>query len=339
LLTAEHLATADAEVVRLGTRLLTRVIRRCYRIGQLESGLPAVKFESEHSATRLKAALAFGAVTALVLMPRRPSTQQVDAVELTCAIFNLGIGLLDGLCDEQPEIGLLLLELVRKQDLANAAEVPRHRAWLRRAVPPTLAEHPTIPFAIELIETFFETLHEAYPGADCWQVRRGIGAQLGVALEAEYESVNPLADQRSHERLIKCSWLTSVVPFQIIEQLAGGRLASHEPTAGTHLGEAMWRIDDLVDLCLDARSGALNAVLLGVVNEAKRPAEGDLLTALEQLLVSTAIAEAATEAADKLLAGLQAAPADHRLLEHFLPRTWFLSFTQRYAEIAPRQTL
>ena len=33
----------------------------------------------------------------------------------------------------------------------------------------------------------------------------------------------------------------------------------------------MWRIDDLVDLCQDARPGALNAILLAATGPDRRP--------------------------------------------------------------------
>ena len=101
------------------------------------------------------------------------------------------------------------------------------------------------------------------------------------------------------------------------------------PTAGTQLGEAMWLIDDLVDLCQDAHSGSLNGILLAATTGAGRPGERDVLAALERLLDSTDIACAAADAAEKLLAGLQLAGDDHQ------GTASFLHFIQRYAGIAP----
>ena len=229
-------------------------------------------------------------------------------------MFNLGIGLVDGLCDEDAETGGALLELVQGSDLAKAAEEPRARGWLRSTLPPVLAEDPTVAFTVDIIEAFFETLHAVYPDEAWLQQRRGVGSQLGAALEAERQSVIRSSDQTAREQLIECSRLTSVLPFQIIETLAGGDHARPtEPTAGTQLGEAMWLIDDLVDLCQDARSGSLNGVLLAATTGAGRPGERDVLAALERLLDSTDIACAAADAAEKLLAGLQlAGDGDHR---------------------------
>jgi hypothetical protein len=332
LLTADGLTTAAAEAAQRGTRLLTRVIHQCYPINPQGDGVLALEFESERAAARIGAALSFGAATARVLVRgERDFGQSAGSVELMCAIFNLGIGLVDGLCDEDTETGRALLELVQGQDLATAAEEPRGRGWLRAAVPPALAEDPTVAFTVEIIEAFFETLHDSYPD-DAWlQLRRGVGTQLGAALEAERQSVVRPADETARERLIECSRLTSVLPFQIIETLAGGDHAPTEPSAGTQLGEAMWRVDDLVDLCNDARSGSLNGLLLAAAPGAGRPGERDLLAALERLLASTDIACAAAEAAERLLAGLQLAgsPDDHPS---------FLHFIQRYAGIAPRRT-
>ena len=323
LLTADGLAAAEAEAAQRGARLLTRVVHQCYPISRQESRTLTVEFESERAAARLGAALAFGAVTARVLVSGERDLP--GSVELLCAMFNLGIGLVDGLCDEDAGAGGALLELVQRQDLAKAAEEPRGRGWLRATVPPALAADWTVAFTVDIIEAFFETLHAAYPD-DAWaHMRRRVGSQLGAALEAERRSITWSANQSAPEQLIEYSRLTSVLPFQIIETLAGGDQAPTEPTAGTHLGEAMWRIDDLVDLCQDARSGTLNGVLL----DAERPGERDLLAVLEHLPASTDIACAAAEAGERLLAGLQ--PAGDGC-----DTASFLHFIQRYAGIAPR---
>ena len=85
------------------------------------------------------------------------------------------------------------------------------------------------------------------------------------------------------------------------------------------------------------RSGSLNAVLLAATSGSERPSEHDLLAALERLLASTEIARAATEAAERLLAGLQLAGGRCDTAEDHLRTASFLQFIQRYAGIAPRQ--
>jgi hypothetical protein len=110
-----------------------------------------------------------------------------------------------------------------------------------------------------------------------------------------------------------------VLPFQIIESLAEAEYGHADSTAGTRLGEAMWRIDDLVDLCQDARNGSLNSILLAAGGH-------DGVAALERLLKTTDIARAAGQAADDLQAGLKRADDP----------TPFLYFVQRYAGIALR---
>ncbi len=330
LLTADALAAAEAEAAQLGARLLTGVIHRCYPISREEGQAIALEFDSERDAARIDAALAFGAVTARVLA-KHDVDRLSGLVELLCAMFNLGIGLVDGVCDEDAETGVALLELVQGSDLAQAAEEARARGWLRSTFPPVFVEDPTVAFTVDMIEAFFETLHGVYPDDGWLQQRRRVGAQLGAALEAERRSVIRSADQTAREELIECSRLTSVLPFQIIETLVGGDVAPTEPTVGTRLGEAMWRIDDLVDLCQDARRGSLNGVLLAAATSAGRPGERDLLAALERLLDSTEIARVTADAAEELLAGLQLAGDDH-------PDTaTFLHFIQRYAEIAPQR--
>jgi hypothetical protein len=327
LLTADGLAAAEAEAAHRGANLRMWVMHQCYPMTCQGSG--AFEFESEHTAARLDAALAFGAVTARVLAKRGVECF-AGSVGLLCAMFNLGIGLVDGLCDDDVETGGALLELVQGSDLAEAAEAPRARGWLRSTVPPALVEDPTVAFTVDIIEAFFATLHAVYPEDGWWQRRRRVGTQLGAALEAERQSVLRSADQTAREELIECSRRTSVLPFQIIETLAGGDHATG-PTAGTRLGEAMWRIDDLVDLCQDARRGSLNGLLLAAATGAGRPGERDLLAALQRLLDSTDIACAAADAAEKLRAGLQLAGDDHQ------DTPLFLHFIQRYAGITPHR--
>ena len=330
LLTADDLTAASAEAARRGRDLLPRVIACCYP-GQPQDGVGStVEFDDHHAAARIETALAFGAATAGVLgHGERGVGPSAGSIELVCAIFNLGIGLVDSLCDEDAATGEALLALVQSRDLAAASEAPRERGWLRAEAPPALAQDPAAAFTVEIIESFFELLHEAYPNGTWLTLRRAVGAQLCAALAAERQTVERSPNEIARAQLIECSRLTSVLPFQIIQTLACGTDTSREPSRGTQLGEAMWRIDDLVDLCDDARRGSLNGFLL-----AAAPTDGgdggqsehDLLTVLERLLASEAIASAAAEAAERLSGGLQGASEDRPL---------FLHFVQRYAGIMP----
>lgn len=331
LLSADQLQQATAEAALGGERLLTRVLEQCYPA--MRTGGCNFEFESERGASRLKAALVFGAATARLLAPSRRKLEPTWAlVEALCGVFNLGIGLVDTLCDEDPQTGRALLQLVQGLNLARGTEEPRGRGWLRATLPPKLALNHATAFAADIIESFFETLHMTYPG-DAWlQKRRGVGAQLVAALAAEQGSVGSLKADR--QRMIECSRLTSVIPFQIIESLARGDQVT-EQKAGTFLGEAMWYIDDLIDLGQDARSGALNGVLLAAAEKAA--VGGDAIATLCFLLSSTDIADAAALAAESLLAGLRPAdPAEAAgAVEDHAPSLLFVSFIQRYAGLGP----
>lgn len=328
LLAADRLAAAQADAAELGARLLACVIDSCYPITERGGQSLVLEFESEAEAARVEAALAFGAATASVLTPGPR-----DAL-LLCAMFNLATGLIDGVCDGDAATGGQLLRLLQRRDLAGAAEGRRSRGWLRAELPPPLLADPAVAFAADLLEAFFEAVHAVYPDDLRLPLRRRLGVQLEAALEAERQSVEWSAGPTSRERLIECSRLTSVIPFQIMEALAGGDQARTEPTAGTLLGEAMWRIDDLVDLCQDARSGALNGVLLAATEEPWQPGERDPCAVLERLLASTDIACAAARAAENLLAGLQLASGDRGAPQDRLRNRSFLYFSQRYAGIA-----
>jgi hypothetical protein len=338
LLAHDALAAAEAEAAQRGARLLMSVIEVCYPVSQ-RGGRGTLEVEIEGDPARLCDALAFGAVTARVLAAIRGDTEQSPgSVELLCAMFNLGIGMVDGLCDRDAETGVAFLELVEARNLAKAAAGAQVRGWLRAALPSAFAEDPTAAFTVDVVEAFFETLHVVYSG-DAWMhLRRQVAAQLGAALESERRSVDRLAHQTPREQLIDCSRLTSVLPFQIVETLALGDQAHTEPTAGMELGEAMWRIDDLVDLCDDAQSGALNSLLLTVTTGPGRPRGRDRLAGLERLLASTDIASAACQAANRLLAGLKLAAGSRGNPANDQRSAQFLYFIQRYAGIGSRAT-
>jgi hypothetical protein len=92
----------------------------------------------------------------------------------------------------------------------------------------------------------------------------------------------------------------------------------------------MWRIDDLVDLCADARSGALNSVLLAATDD-----RGDAdIDVLRRVLASGSIASTAAEAAARLRTGLQLASDDRSGAVDDRAKRSLLYFVQRYTGIA-----
>lgn len=329
LLSAEHMAWAEGAAGRLGEDLLSRVVRECYPAAGDRSF--SIQFDDADHAARVYAALAFGSETATVLQRRLERARSNGSVALLCAMFNLGIGLLDGLCDESPQLGAQLLGLLGGPDLIIAAEELQPRGWLASRLGATLADDAGAVFAIAVIEGFFRSLHAVYQGDAAAPRRALVGVLLAAALEAERQSVDRSHRHAPRGQLIECSRRTSVLPFQIIEALAADERA-REPSVGLLLGEAMWRIDDLVDLCEDARRGALNGILLAASDPNDRERDADLPAVFERLVYSSDIPRAAERAAADLLAGLRsggedrAAPGDQRLILYFI---------QRYAGIEP----
>jgi hypothetical protein len=182
-----------------------------------------------------------------------------------------------------------------------------------------------VAFTARVIESFFELVHAACPGAGKAAVRAQVGTLLEEALEAERWSVDPARADAPRDRLVECSRRTSVWPFRIMELVATGDARLPAPTAGELLGEAMWRIDDLVDLVEDANGDALNALLVAADPETSPGTSGQ--SALEVVLTSRMIAQATDQAAADLDAGLRAsrgaaAPGARQI---------FISFVQRYA--------
>ena len=324
LLGSADLAVAEATTVTLGQRLMTRLLKQCY---PNDDGL-TVEFERMADMARIGAALAFGAVTSRVLASSAyDENPRQDVVELLCGSFNLAIGLVDGVCDRDAATGEPLLDHLHDADLIGAAANRRGPGWLRAEMPLFLAADDGVAFTVSVTEAFFENLHELY--ADNADVRRIVGEQLADALEAETGSVRRQLTALSAERAIEWSRATSVLPFEIIETITAARRAPATPSSGTLLGEAMWRIDDLVDLIADARSSALNALLLNTFQRGGRH-DGYDVSDLQAVLASSGIASAAAEAADRLRDGLQLTGMvrsdDQRA---------FLQFVQRYAGIEP----
>ena len=335
LLTADALRQAKAEATQRGKALLAEFITRCYGIQPQSSVAVLQQFQSEEVRAHVEGALAFGATSAIVLAPVKDVTKpDFKRIERLCAIFNLGIGLVDSLCDEDSGIGTSLISFLDGDMLMECAEAPRERGWLRTALPSIPAGVAAMAFAADLIEVFFQQLHAVYPGDRSLDLRRGIGRQLAAALVAERNSVFWSPDMVERERSLHSSRLTSVLPLQIIETLACGSLTTDERTAGTLLGEALWRVDDLVDLCQDVRSGALNSLLLRALDDAARSEKAhDAVTALEGLLASSDIAEASAKAAECLVAGLGLADALQPAQREGTRA--FLYFIQSYAGVPP----
>lgn len=334
LLTPAALASATTDAARWGAALLRRMVAHCYQDSRQGDRTADVEFDDDQAETRVELALAFGSVTANLLTPPRWTERgrPVGSVDLLCAVFNLGIGLVDSLCDGSPQFGLQLLRVVRALDLSGAARERWPGDRLRSALPASLAADPSVAFTARIIEAFFDLLHSSYPGDEGATLRDHVGTRLEEALEAETQSVDRSVELAARDQLIECSRRTSVLPFQIIEHLATGDHALPSPTAGTLLGEAMWRIDDLVDLAQDVSLDALNAVLLAATEEPSPATAPDRVADVKRVFTSHAIPLAAAQAAECLDAGLKAAPGGMAANED---RRLFLSFVHRYAGIAP----
>jgi hypothetical protein len=322
LLSSADLTLAESATGALGRRLTTCLLQQCYPD---VDGL-TVEFERTGDMTRIGAALAFGAVTSRVLAGTDGRTPGSLRTEYVCAIFNLAIGLVDGICDGDVATGTQLLANIFDADLIEAAVRRRDRGWLHAALPDLLASDDAVAFTASVTEAFYDSLHDLY--ADQPAVRRTVGEQLAEALKAETDSVRDPFTALSPERRVECSRTTSVLPFNIIDTITTARPAVAVPSTATMLGEAIWRIDDLVDIIDDARSGALNGVLLEACRRRGRHAGYDI-TDLSEVLASSGIASAAAEAADRLQDGLGmgAIAIDDRFA--------YLGFVQRYAGIEP----
>lgn len=277
------------------SELLPRAIALCFPEFDVSALNVNIAFESAEVRSRIEQALLFGWVTADLLADTTGALGD-DHQYLLCALFNLGVGMIDSLCDSDPRRGAALMEGIRSLDLESAATEQR---WQQGRMLASLSAagvaDPTLAFAARVIDAFFSLLHATEP----LSVRREVGRLLADAFRAEQQSI--ALSSAAPADLLKASRDTSVLPFLIIATLVRGDI-----DAATHLGEALWRIDDLIDLEADAQSGALNSLLLEGTPDRFR------------------IEVVAHEAADHLRCGIGA--ADGRR---------FLWFVRRYARLTP----
>jgi hypothetical protein len=322
LLTANQITTAQADAARDGARLWTLVAHGRGPVTISDGTTLGFEVLREANASRLDASLAFGAAVAALLTPDPPVRA---AVETLCAIFNLGAGVVDGVCDRDPAAGVRLLE-VAQAAIADAVSTRCHSDWLQARIPRELSNDLLIGFAAAVVEALVDAVHAAYPQDGV--ARRRVGRALEAALEVEYRSIGWSTMNAPLAQLTDWSRMTSVLPFQIINLIVGGE-PIEEPSAATLLGEAAWLIDDLVDLLQDARTGALNAVLLAPVGRAGLPNwPASRPEILEALVGSDDLADAAARAAECLASGLQLAGTGRQQSARS-----FIHFLQRYAGI------
>ncbi len=330
LLTDAELVASTAAATASGARLLDGALDHWYPERRHTAGPVDVGFVDGRAAARVQHALAFGAATATLLTPvdhtGSDTGRQEGPVGLACAVLNLGVGLVDSLCDGVPAVGSDLLQALSAADVSGAARDRRPRGWLHDTLGGSVAADPAGAFTVRVVESFFDLVHLAYPGEGDASLRAGVGSLLEEALEAERQSVDRSDRPATGTHLVECSRRTSVWPFRIIELLATGAPPRWAPTAGELLGEAMWLVDDLVDLSQDASTGALNGLLVSALVD-PAPGANPPETALEEVLRSGAVARAANRAADALASGLGTAPGAGARQA----RQLFVSVVQRYA--------
>lgn len=291
---AHGLLSADTDVLALAPDLLARALALCFPEYDLAGQDVDVVFEHTEERARMEQALLFGWVTADVVAPAATD----DRSRVLCALFNLGIGMIDGACDADPHRAAELLEYLGVLDVESAVNGPWQEGGMLASLPPNAAADPTIAFTARVIDAFYSLLHATHP----LSLRTRVGRLLAGALAAERRSV--ARSPAKPDELLEASRSTSVLPFVIIATLVHGDL-----DAATHLGEAMWRIDDLVDLEVDAQSGALNSLLIGGTPD------------------RAMIESVAREAAQHLRAGLGTTNGRH-----------FLTFVHRYARVTPERS-
>lgn len=249
--------------------------------------------------------------------------QADTAVAEACGLFNFGISIFDLLHDTQPQLVLEFTSHFNRDVLVQLQSDEAGSRSLRESA--RVSEHPEVRLLLQTIAAVYERLYLIAGGAQSAAFAQ-VAALLAQAYDAEMRSAT-CTSAPAAERLA-ISRDKSALPFSIIAAIsalgAGDDLPSHEGLI-QDLGTIFWLTDDLVDVVGDARSRALNSLLVRAAGEDTLEVGANLM----RLLESTLIADAAVSVRDALerVQSLVRGSDDHRAdrLDQVLAsyvRTW-----------------
>lgn len=203
------------------------------------------------------------------------------------ALFNLGIALFDGLCDEHPERAALLLHKVTPQTLASAA-----------------AGLPLPPCGDPAVDLLLFLIVEVLAGARCLGGPAALQRELDAAIVTMYQAERlSLSARRSTTgptlavlRLLRRKSALPIATVALLAALAHPPAEPHPLDAlrrdARRAGQVLWLIDDLVDVKEDWLADAWSRPLWLWARRGQAPAL-TLDGALSALLESGVIADEA----------------------------------------------
>jgi hypothetical protein len=230
-------------------------------------------------------------------------------VSRACALFNLGVSTLDLVHDEHPR---LASELAKYFDASALREIASERSARQDWAASNLGKaSPEVDFLLGIVLRFFEELE---PLIDDVQVRHRLGALLTVAYRSELMSLNPKGNRR---HLLETARRKSVRPFELMAAVASLR-GKRGPDRlrvrdlGSAVGEVFAEVDDLMDVVVDSRTGAINGLLVAADDTVGEPYGGRPFGVLESILVKKRLEASAARVLLRLrrtLDLLEAAPS------------------------------
>jgi hypothetical protein len=219
------------------------------------------------------------------------------AIAETCGIFNFGISIFDLLHDAQPRLVSGFASRFDRNVLLKLHSDSASPHSLRDSS--RACEEPEIRLLLQTIAGVYERLYGL--AADLPNgAFTNVTSLLSAAYAAEMQS-SACASATAPERLA-ISRAKSTLPFAIIAAI-GALRREHDADRTAHetlvndIGTIFWLTDDLVDVVGDARSGALNSLLVRAAGEAPL----DVGSNLVRLIEGRTIVETVTAIRDALV--------------------------------------
>jgi len=221
----------------------------------------------------LMGALGFRHTRALLaLLPYAPSVS--DTATLLGAVFNTGIALFDYLVDESTvgtDLFLAMSPAVVEGLLDSQSNA---QAELSRAA--RHASDPRLRLLLGIVAAFGTLAQELVRSSGNTAAGDELARCVGALFEAERAVSRGRMSRHRADDLLDALETKSALPSSTLMQIARlGMPASHPlppraHDAATALGHIFWRVDDLVDLLADWRTGRPSALLLKAAEQATR---------------------------------------------------------------------
>ena len=208
----------------------------------------------------------------LALLPSAPPVN--DAAALLGAVFNTGIALFDYLVDES-SVGTDLFHALTPAIVEGLLDPQSHaQAELSRAA--RHASDPRLRLLLGIVAAFGTLAQELVRSSGNPAAGNELARCVGALFEAERAvSRGPTSRQRAGD-LLTALETKSALPSSTLMQIAwlGTRASRPLPPRANHaataLGHIFWRMDDVVDLLADWRTGTPSALLLKAEEQVTR---------------------------------------------------------------------